>query len=207
MYLWEVTDVCWAVIHGYIHFSGLPDAFWLFTGHLATIFDQICKLVEKLNLWWVENKKLKASKMFFIFFTSYIENSGFKIDKSHDMLIWTSRHSHQKWSSSIVFSEIYNQTWKTSILQYTHFYLTSKKPSATKHGKVLTYYEGLTSIKSQNHFNKCLVRSHNKLKTFLDYCNAYGHQNWQGDDLPWEAPTHKVKWSFNDVLLGDHMTN
>ena len=42
-------------------------------------------------------------------------------------------------------------------------------------------------------------------KTYLHYCNANGHLTWQCDGLPWGAPTHKVTWPFDHVILWDHV--
>ena len=30
--------------------------------------------------------------------------------------------------------------------------------------------------------------------SYLHYHNVYGHQTWQGGDLPWGAPTHEIIW-------------
>ena len=38
---------------------------------------------------------------------------------------------------------------------------------------------------------------------YLHYHNAYGHQTWQGNDLPQGAP----KAHFDHVVLRDHVTN
>ena len=47
-----------------------------------------------------------------------------------------------------------------------------------------------------------------QLKTlYLHYHNAYGHQIWQGGDLPWGAPIHKITWPFDHVILQDRVTN
>ena len=45
------------------------------------------------------------------------------------------------------------------------------------------------------------------LKIYIHYCNACGQQTGQGGDLPWEAPTHKVTWPFDHVVLWDLETN
>ena len=40
------------------------------------------------------------------------------------------------------------------------------------------------------------------LKTlYLHYHNAYGHQTWQGGDLPQRAPTHKVTRPCDHVVF------
>ena len=36
---------------------------------------------------------------------------------------------------------------------------------------------------------------------YLDCCSTYGHHTWQDDNLPWGAPTHKVKLHFDQVAL------
>ena len=45
-----------------------------------------------------------------------------------------------------------------------------------------------------------------KILYLYDY-NAYGYQTWQGGDLSQGAPTHKVKWPFNLVVLQNHEPN
>ena len=53
-----------------------------------------------------------------------------------------------------------------------------------------------------------LGRSHDKLKTlYLHYHSAYGHQTLQDGNVPRWAPTHKVTWPFQQVVLWDHVTN
>ena len=42
---------------------------------------------------------------------------------------------------------------------------------------------------------------------YLHYHNVYGHQMWQGVDLPLGAPTHKVTCPLDRVALRDHVTN
>ena len=44
------------------------------------------------------------------------------------------------------------------------------------------------------------------LETYFYYHNDYGHHTWQGSDLPWGAPTHKISWPFNHVVLQNHLT-
>ena len=40
---------------------------------------------------------------------------------------------------------------------------------------------------------------------YLHYYIAYCHQTWQGGDLAWGAPTDKVTWPFDHVVLGDYV--
>ena len=54
----------------------------------------------------------------------------------------------------------------------------------------------------QGHVESCPSTT----KTYLQFHNAYGHQTWQGGVLPWGAPTHKVTWPFDHVVLRDHLT-
>ena len=42
---------------------------------------------------------------------------------------------------------------------------------------------------------------------YLHYHNAYGYQTWQGGDLPYGAPTHKITGHFGQVVLEDHVSN
>ena len=39
-----------------------------------------------------------------------------------------------------------------------------------------------------------------------NYYNTYDHQTWQGGNILWRAPTHKVTWSLNHVPLWRHVT-
>ena len=50
-------------------------------------------------------------------------------------------------------------------------------------------------------------RSHHKLKTYLNYQSAYGHQTWQDGSLPLWDPAHKDTWPFDYVVLLDHVRN
>ena len=46
-----------------------------------------------------------------------------------------------------------------------------------------------------------VVRSKDKLKTYLYYYNSYGQETWQSGDMPWRASTYKVTWFLNQVVL------
>ena len=50
-------------------------------------------------------------------------------------------------------------------------------------------------------------RSRDKLKTYFQYQSAYDHQSRQDRNLSWWASAHKVTWSFDHVVLQDHVTN
>ena len=53
-----------------------------------------------------------------------------------------------------------------------------------------------------------LARAIDKLKLLYGhYHNANGHQTWQGSDVLWGGPTHKVTWLFGDAILRDLVTN
>ena len=49
-------------------------------------------------------------------------------------------------------------------------------------------------------------RLRDKLKTYLHYQISYGHQIWQNVNLP-SAPSYKITWSFDHVVLRDYVTN
>ena len=55
-------------------------------------------------------------------------------------------------------------------------------------------------------WSRCLAKSCFKLKTYLHYQKAYGHQTWECGDLPWETLIDKVTWTFHRVVLPDHAT-
>ena len=62
----------------------------------------------------------------------------------------------------------------------------------TKHGKVVTYGGEFLLLNSHNPLN---MWSRDKLKTlFLHYCNAFGHQTYQGGESPQEVPNQKLAW-------------
>ena len=69
---------------------------------------------------------------------------------------------------------------------------------ATKHGKVVTYLEGLPAINSHNPLNSWSLE---KLKTIhLHYHNAYDHQTCQGGTIlgghpSINLPDHLMGWS------------
>ena len=52
-----------------------------------------------------------------------------------------------------------------------------------------------------------LSKSRDKLKTYFLYQSLYGHQTWQGSNLPWWALAHKVTGTFNYMVLQCHITN
>ena len=50
---------------------------------------------------------------------------------------------------------------------------------AKKHGRVVIYREGPPPINSHN---LLIMRSHDKLETYLHHHNAYGHKTYQSGD-------------------------
>ena len=70
----------------------------------------------------------------------------------------------------------------------------------------VTYLKGLLPISYPTLLLLGLARSREKLNPlYLRYPNAYGHQTWQGDDLPRETPTYKVTQPFDLVTLQIHV--
>lgn len=52
------------------------------------------------------------------------------------------------------------------------------------------------------------MRSSAQLRSSNLTCdNTYGHGTCEGGDIPLGAPTHKVIWSFNHVVVWDDVTN
>ena len=45
------------------------------------------------------------------------------------------------------------------------------------------------------------------VKLYPGYHNVYGHQNWQGSDLPWGATTRKVPGPFDHVASWNQVKN
>ena len=46
-----------------------------------------------------------------------------------------------------------------------------------------------------------MSKSRDKIKTYLNYQSAYGHQTWQDDNLSWWAPAYIVTRPFYHVIL------
>ena len=87
---------------------------------------------------------------------------------------------------------------------YLHFYKTCKEQiwqagTSTGVKSNETIHAGAGDVTTS--------RSCDKLKTHLHYHSIYAHQTWQGGNLPWWAPPHKVIWPFGHVVLYDHVTN
>ena len=72
---------------------------------------------------------------------------------------------------------------------------------AIKHGKVVTYHDGLPPTNSHESLKRW---SRDKLKTYLHYQNAYGHLTCQGGDILQRAPPENSKkpsiWSWEIKL-------
>ena len=53
-----------------------------------------------------------------------------------------------------------------------------------------------------------LTESRDKLKSlFFHYHSSYGHQTWRDANLLLRTPANKFTWSFDLVVLQDHMAN
>ena len=50
-------------------------------------------------------------------------------------------------------------------------------------------------------WSRGLVRSHDKLKSYLHYHSVYGHQTWKDGKLPWWTPAYKVTWQIKTLYL------
>ena len=95
------------------------------------------------------------------------------------------------------------------ILQYhlinSNHISTTTVSMATKLGRVVTYLEGLFSIKSYKAF---ITWPRDKTKSIVSLLTE---QLWPPNLAGWlvtlTAPTHKVTWPFDHVVLQDHMTN
>ena len=73
---------------------------------------------------------------------------------------------------------------------------------ATKLGRMVSYFNWLLRIKLLDPFGHLVL-----LDLGTIYYSSYGHQTWQGGDLPWGALVDVVTWSLNYVVLFDHVTN
>ena len=50
--------------------------------------------------------------------------------------------------------------------------------------------------------------SRDKLKTlYLQYHNAYGHNTYQGDDIPQGTSINKFSWTLNGIVMWGHIKN
>lgn len=77
-------------------------------------------------------------------------------------------------------------------------------PMATRLGRVVTYHGWLPPIKLHGPLIRWSVTNWNHCP---HYCNAFGHQAWQGGDIQWGFATHKITWSFNHVTYWGHRKN
>ena len=81
-------------------------------------------------------------------------------------------------------------------------------PLVTNLGRMVTHIDGLLPIKLLDRFIMGLARSHDKLKSlYLHNHSVYSHQTWKHGDLTYGAPCHKVTWSFDHVVLQNHVLN
>ena len=72
----------------------------------------------------------------------------------------------------------------------------------TKLGRMVINHEGSHKYSHMTLQSLGLLRSSDILKTlYLHYQSVYSHQTCQKGNLPWWAPTHKVRWPF------DHQEN
>ena len=82
-------------------------------------------------------------------------------------------------------------------------------PMTTKLDRVVSYHQGLPTIKS---YDSLITWSweimwQTKYKLYLHYHNAYGYQTWQDANLPWWDPIHNVTWLFDHVILWGYATD
>ena len=63
----------------------------------------------------------------------------------------------------------------------SHYISTITMSIVAKLGSMVTYHEGLPPVKSHEPLIK--AKSHDKLRP-LYFTSVYGHQNWQGGNLP-----------------------
>ena len=95
---------------------------------------------------------------------------------------------------------VFQQVLVTLLRQYHGTNLkhisTTKVLLGTKFGSTVTYLDCLLPIKSPDP----LITFPYILKLlYLHYHDAYCNQAWQGCNLSWGDPIHKVIWQFNHV--------
>ena len=104
-------------------------------------------------------------------------------------------------------------TWSCKITWQTKTIISSLPqclwlPNLARWWLTLTV-EGLLLSKSRHILIMCLARSSGKLKTYLHYLIAYGHQTWLSNELQWawRAPAQKsheisseITWQIKYVI-------
>ena len=90
-------------------------------------------------------------------------------------------------------------TW--TMITWFHYIFTNTVFMTTELGRMVTCLEGLPC--SHMLWSRDLARSRDKQPLCFHYHSVWYHQTWQNGDLPWEAPSHKVTWSWQSK---DHMT-
>ena len=78
----------------------------------------------------------------------------------------------------------------------------------TRLGRVVTYCEELSQLKPYEPSVMCSCKIRWQINTsYLLFHWVNSSQKWQGGALLWGAPTHKVIWPFNYLVLSDHVIN
>ena len=72
---------------------------------------------------------------------------------------------------------------------------------ATKLDRVVTYYQGLLTIKSHEPFILW------QKPLYLFYQSAHDYQTWKDGDIPWGAANQKIIWCFDHMILQGHVSN
>ena len=87
-----------------------------------------------------------------------------------------------------------------------HYIFLATVHIATK--LILTYLEEPLTKSHLTPWLSGLATSSDKQKPFYIHCHCTnGNQTWQGDNLPWWAPTFKATRPFDNVAFWDHVTN
>ena len=78
----------------------------------------------------------------------------------------------------------------------------------SKLSKIVTYFERLSPIRSDDLWSRGLAWPSDKLKPlYLHYHNFYYHETWKVGHLLWEAPTHNVTWILDQVVWQNRSRN
>ena len=92
---------------------------------------------------------------------------------------------------------------------YNNVHISTTAVSMTTiRSRVVTYREGLLPIKSHDSF---MTRSNEitwqtkHVSLYIHYHSV--HQIWQNGELSWGAPSQKVTWHLDRVVLRNHVTN
>ena len=82
-----------------------------------------------------------------------------------------------------------------------YYNFTNIVPTAIKLWRMVTYLKGILALpRSRDKKTHCR-------QLYLPYQRAYSHKTSHNETLLWWAPTYTFNWSFDHVVLQDHVIN